>query len=173
MAKSTRKTEFHKSTNPERNSKAGLKHRCNECNRLFEDDVNLTLHLYWHTCNSKRAIARDLGQHDEDEDDDQSDEEDPNTISTAEDGVFNFKASPGWLKNFMVRQNVATLKMKGEKGDADYEAVDKWVHDWLTKFYQHYIQYYPMPFRQAFILVVNFDEAGFQYKSIPQYSLVK
>ena len=29
--------------------------------------------------------------------------------------------------------------MKGEKGSADYEAVDKWVDDWITKFNNIYI----------------------------------
>ena len=75
MAKSSRRTEFHKSTKQERNTpKDGLKHRCNECNRLFQDDVNLTLQVYWHTCKDRRAIARDQGQHD-DEDEDEEEEE--------------------------------------------------------------------------------------------------
>ena len=47
------------------------------------------------------------------------DEEDTNN-----DSEFRFTASPGWLKNFMERCNVAFLKMKGEKGSADYDAVD-------------------------------------------------
>ena len=42
LAKSTRKTEYHKSTNPERNT-IRARYKCNECNRQFEcDKLNIT-----------------------------------------------------------------------------------------------------------------------------------
>ena len=169
MARSSKKTEYHKSTKEARNSKDDPNHKCNHCDRKFLDDINLTLHAYWHTCQDNKAIARSRGQDVPDylEEEDKSDE-DPNTT----DAVFRFKASHGWLKNFKIRQNVAFLKLKGEKGSADYEAVEDWVDEWITRFYQLYLKEYPKTFRQAVFLVVNFDESGFQYKSIPQYSLV-
>ena len=76
------------------------------------------------------------------------------------------------VKKFKERCNVGHLKMKGEKGSADYEAVDKWVDEWINRFNNTYIKKYPRSFRQALVLVVNFDECGFQYKSMPQYSYV-
>ena len=63
--------------------------------------------------------------------------------------------------------------MKGEKGSADYKAVDEWVVKWITTFNDVWLKKHPKTFRQAVYLIVNFDESGFQYKSIPQYSLVK
>ena len=63
----------------------------------------LNLHLFRHTCTTTRAIDRSLSnsqQDDEDEEEHESDEEDAHTD---EAGAYIFKASPGWLKNFMKR----------------------------------------------------------------------
>ena len=100
-------------------------------------------------------------------------DEDDLTDEAREGLVFTFKASPGWLKNFMKRQDIATLKLKGEKADADFEAVDTWIVKWITEWDKYYLNRHPKTFRQAIQLVVNFDEAGIQYKSLPQYSLIK
>ena len=71
----------------------------------------------------RRKLLGKKGLHipDDREEEDQSDEEDSNSS----DAPFRFKASPGWLQDFKKRSNVTILKMKGEKGSADYEAVDK------------------------------------------------
>ena len=101
-----------------------------------------------------------------DETEDPSDEEDNNDLE------FRFRASPGWLKKFQARCNVAHLKMKGEKGSADPESVDKWIDEWINDLNDTYIKEDPRTFRQAITIIVNFDECGFQYKSLPQYSYV-
>ena len=110
------------------------------------------MHKY-HTCHKNKALATvDDEEELSDGEEELSDEEDDvSTIS-----VFRFKASPGWLNNFMQRKNVAFLKLKGEKGSADEEVVDQWVHDWMTSFCDVYMTDFPMPFRQAVHIVVNF-----------------
>ena len=75
MARSSRKTEFHKSTNEARNTpRDDLKHICNQCRRQFQDDINLTLHVYWHSRQDEKEIAIQQGLHvaDDLEEEDQS-----------------------------------------------------------------------------------------------------
>ena len=140
------RSEYHKSINVNRNSE-DTRYNCTQCKRSFKVDINFTLHVYWHTCLNAKEKAMKKGVDTGDlEAEDHSDEEDTN--------------------------NVAFLKMKVEKGSADYDAVDKCVDKWIKKLNDLYIKRYPMTFRQALILVVNFDECGFQYKSMPQYSYV-
>ena len=96
VAKSTKSTEFHKSTDPARNE-IKAKKRCNQCSRQFESDVNLTLHLFWHTCTTRSNIDRDLGNsqpEDEDEEEEEEGEEDNEEPRTGEDKVFT--CSPLW-----------------------------------------------------------------------------
>ena len=84
---------------------------------------------------------------------------------------FTFVASPGWVSKFMVRFDFGRFKMKGEKGSADHRAIDPWIHEWLTFLHTHYVLQEHKTLRQV-INIVNFDECGFQYKSLPQYSYV-
>ena len=49
-------------------------------------------------------------------------------VTDNEEDSYRFVASPGWVKNFNNRHNLGHYKMKGEKGSADYDAVDPWVH---------------------------------------------
>ena len=63
--------------------------------------------------------------------------------------------------------------MKGEKGSADYNAVDPWIHEWLTLLYTQYVQQHQKTLAQAITIIVNFDECGIQYKSLPQYSYLE
>ena len=95
MAKSNKTTEFHKSIDPAKNTDKA-KRKCNQCCRLFESDINFTLHLFWHSCTSRSKIARQISnsqREDEDEEEEEEEEEDEET-PTGEDKVFTFKASP-------------------------------------------------------------------------------
>ena len=76
------------------------------CQRRFKSNVNLTLHVYWHTIN-------DHNRDDDDPDDpmDNSESEDEESASQ-----FKFVASPGWVSNFIERHELGRLKMKGGKG---------------------------------------------------------
>ena len=167
LAKSNRKTEFHKSFEVTRN--AGVTsygptgpNRCKFCPRLFKDSVNLTLHVYYHAVyDTRKAAHEDPTQ--EGNSASEEDEEDPTS-------VLKFKASPGWIEKFLQRHEVGRYKMKGEKGSADYEAVDPWIHEWLTFLHTDYVLRHKKTLRQVLNIVVNFDECGFQYKSLPQYS---
>merc|ERR1711874_904701 len=62
--------------------------------------------------------------------------------------------------------------MKGEKGSANHEAVDPWIHEWLTFLHTHYVLRHRKTLKQVINIIINFDECGFQYKSLPQYSYV-
>ena len=60
--------------------------------------------------------------------------------------------------------------MKGEKGSADYDAVGPWVKERLTFLHTHYVQKHHKILEQVITIIVNFDECGFQFKSLPHYS---
>ena len=52
LAPTSAQTEFHKSKDVLRNSIFGVRDTSKEyglCNRVFKSDVNLILHIYWHT----------------------------------------------------------------------------------------------------------------------------
>ena len=145
MAKSSVKTEYHKSMDAAKNVTTDPKNSCTHCDRKFKDNINFTLHCYYHSCRDNLALSIVDEEEVQVEEEGLSDEEDDvSTIS-----VFRFKASPGWLTNFMTRHDVAFLKMKGEKGSADYEAVDEWVVKWITTFNDVWLKKHPKTFRQA------------------------
>ena len=50
FVKSTKKTEYHQSTNAGNNGPT-VPHVCNLCQRRFKSKVNLTKHVFWHTIN--------------------------------------------------------------------------------------------------------------------------
>ena len=58
MASSCKKTEYHKSMDVKRNSEGITRYNCNQCKRSFTIDINLTLHVYWHTCLQQKEKAR-------------------------------------------------------------------------------------------------------------------
>ena len=60
--------------------------------------------------------------------------------------------------------------MKGEKGSADHDAIDPWIQEWLTFLHIDYVLKHHKSLKQVISIIVNFDECGFQYKSLPQYS---
>ena len=98
------------------------------------------------------------------EEDFSSDEEEENS-----DVEYRFVASPGWIKNFLDRYDLDINKMKREKGCADFDAIEPWITGWLKTLFADYVLYRKnLP--QLLIVIVNFDECGFQYKSIPQRS---
>ena len=98
--------------------------------------------------------------------------EDPSSEEDTDDIEFRFTASPGWLKKFQQRCDVGHLKMKGEKGSAHYESVGEWIDDWFKFLNLSYVQQHHKTLRQVLKIIVNFDECGFQYKSLPQNSYV-
>ena len=65
---------------------------------------------------------------------------------------------------------MATAKMKGEKGSADHEAVDPWVHEWLTFLHTNYVLRHHKTLKQVIDIIITFDECDFQYKALPQHS---
>ena len=48
LVKSTRKTEYHQSSNARHNGPT-VPHLCTLCQRRFKSKVNLIKHVYWHT----------------------------------------------------------------------------------------------------------------------------
>ena len=161
LAKSCANTEFHKSIAAARNDKESKsKFSCTMCPRKFKSQVNLTLHIYFHA----------VKEAEDNIDDDPDDVNAPPDITE----VHKFVASPGWVEKFKVRHGIGKYKMKGEKGSADYDAVDPWVHEFLTFLFTQYVTKDHKSLNQILTIILNFDETGFQYKSIPQYSyLVK
>ena len=90
--------QYHKSTNGRRNVST-VSNPCKLCPRRFKSNVNLTLHVYWHTINNQeRAQERD------------DDPDDPMEVIESydedEDELYRFAASPGWVSNFLARYNI-------------------------------------------------------------------
>ena len=156
MCRSSRKTECHNSMLASKNQQRAT-HVCKLCRRKFKIEVNLTLHVYWHTIKENDADPDDPMENSENEDE----ERDPQ---------FKFVASSVWVLNFLVRHDSQRLKMKGEKGSADHAAVAPWVHEWLTFLHTDYVIKHQKTFQQVINIIVNFDECGSQFKSLPQYS---
>ena len=154
LASSSAKTEFHRDCNVGKN--AGGKWHCKMCQRIFKNQVNMTLHVYWHTIKEQGAAF----------DPDVPDEHTQNIL-----GV-KFVASPGWVYNFARRHRITRFWHTGEKGSADYDAVTPWVHEWLNFLYTDYFIRHDKTLAQIINIVVNFDECGFQYKSLPRYSFL-
>ena len=77
-----------------------LKYICNQCRRQFQDYINLTLHVYWHSWQDEKEIAIQQGLHvaDDLEEEDQSNEEDPNTTKDAVFGLFEYCENYGYEK---------------------------------------------------------------------------
>ena len=93
MARSTGKTEYHKSIRKDRNVK-GFRYPCKRCPRGFKCEINFSLHLYWHTLLDEKSKAhRKSGIPD-----DPDEIEDPSSEEDTDDIEFRFTASAGWLK---------------------------------------------------------------------------
>ena len=101
---------------------------------------------------------------------DNSNSEDEDGDGDTTQSELRFVASPGWIQKFMARHNVARLKMKGEKGSADHEAIEPWINEWLAFLHAEYVIKHHKTLKQVISIIINFDECGFQYKSLPQYS---
>ena len=44
--------------------------------------------------------------------------------------------SPGWIQKFLDRYDLHNYRMKGEKGSANYAAIQPWVSAWLKSGYK-------------------------------------
>ena len=57
LAKNARKTDWHESNNVRRNGST-VPNPCKLCPRRFKCNVNLTLHVYWHTMNDQKGLRK-------------------------------------------------------------------------------------------------------------------
>ena len=69
-----------------------LKYPCNMFERKFKCQINITLHIYWHT------VKGSYSYNDDSDLDDPSQENESDTDN--EEDSYKFVASPGWVKNF-------------------------------------------------------------------------
>ena len=88
-----------------------LKHICNQCRRQFQDYINLTLHMYWHSWQDEKEIAIQQGLHvaDDLEEEDQSlcqpmDQAVLNSVNVSQKmscyfGFFEYCENYGYEKN--------------------------------------------------------------------------
>ena len=61
------------------------------------------------------------------------------------------------VKKIQHRCDIGHLKMKGEKGNADYESVGKWIDDWFKFLNLSYIQEHHKNLCQVLKIIINFD----------------
>ena len=97
LAKSSSRTEFHKSCDEARNDQVS-NYSCKMCERKFKCQINITLHIYWHT------LKGSYSDNDDSDLDDPSQENESDTDD--EEESYKFVASPGWVKNFNNRHNL-------------------------------------------------------------------
>ena len=95
------------------------------------------------------AKVHNIAPDSEDEDGDTSESE------------LNFLFSPGWIQKFMSLHNDVCV---------DSEPIEPWINEWLTFLHTEYVIKHHKTLKQVISIIVNFDECGFQYKSLPQYS---
>ena len=120
LAKSTKKTEWHKSQKARRNGPS-VPNQCKLCPRHFKCNVNLTLHVYWHTMNDQKR-AQEMNDDPDDPmavDNSNSEDEDGDTSESE----LNFLFSPGWIQKFMSLHNDVCV---------DSEPIEPWINEWLT-----------------------------------------
>ena len=179
LAKSSKRTEFHKSTDTSRNEyDKKNQHPCTLCGRIFKSQINLTLHIYWHAikntqvCDTNDNICNSDVDVDESSEDESSDSDCEN-CSNGKKEPKRFVASPGWVIRFNERHDLGKYKMRGEKGSADYAAVGPWVESFLSYLFTQYVEKDHKSLSQILTIILNFDETGFQYKSLPQYSYLQ
>ena len=152
------KRQWHKSPKADRNGII-VPHQCKLCPRRFKCNVNLTLHVYWHTMNDQKR-AQEMNDDPDDPmavDNSNSEDEDGDTSESE----LNFLFSPGWIQKFMSLHNVVSV---------DYEPIEPWINEWLTFLHTEYVIKHHKTLKQVISIILNFDECGFQYKSLPQYS---
>ena len=173
LARSNGHTEYHKSKKARRNVNLGTvsPKKCQLCPRIFKSSVNLTLHVFWHTYRTENVTAMN---NEDDADPDDPNEEDVEDRSDEEEDTgidYKFVASPGWIQRFVERYDLQNYRMKGEKGSANYAAIEPWVSVWLRELYED-CQLHDKSLTWLMTIIVNFDECGIQYKSLPQRSYV-
>ena len=97
------------------------------CCRTFKSQINLTLHIYWHTIKNSHGCDNDNDSDVDDPSEDESSDSDSENGNNGKKESKRFVASPGWVTRFNERHDLGKYKMKGEKGSADYEVVDPWI----------------------------------------------
>ena len=82
--------------------------------------------------------------------------------------IKDFKASIGWVQKFVKRNDLGSYILKGEKGSNDYEAAVAFT----AEFTSFLARESSINTNNILQLLINFDEGGIQYKSIPTRGIV-
>ena len=137
-------------------------------------------HVLWHT--TLDAAAADVAASLEDDsrelasvfDDIQNELDVPlpttttNTRQSADGGYKSFVASSGWCSRFLTRNELGNYMLTGEKASNDYPAAEKFRKDFTT-----YLAECPeISVKSVITIVINFDEGGVQFRSLPQRGYV-
>ena len=144
--------------------------QCLICKKKVYSNKVFVKHLSSHTMNNVATLAATITDvtalaEIQNAPDEPSNQDDYSTINF---DVKQFKASIGWVQKFVNRHDLGSYILKGEKGSNDYEAAVKFTADFTT-----------FLARESFIntqnilkIMINFDEGGIQYKSIPKRGIV-
>ena len=145
--------------------------QCLLCYKKVYSNAVFSKHLLSHTNDNVAAVAATMtgvtaaaaARQNENNPDEPSDVDDYSNFD-----INQFKASIGWIQKFLRRQKLGSYILKGEKGSNDSEAAEAFAKE-FTAFLA----------REAWItvnnvltIVINFDEAGIQYKSIPTRGII-
>ncbi|XP_015795900.1 tigger transposable element-derived protein 6-like [Tetranychus urticae] len=76
-------------------------------------------------------------------------------------GLTNFKASKGWLQNFVKRKGIKSLKLNGQEGLVDVEITKKWFEEIKIEL-NNYSEY----------CLLNADETSFEYHNQARQSYI-
>ena len=131
---------------------------CNNCMICGKQVYNSEIfykHVFWHTSQNVNEQESNLVS-----------AEDGDGDPTTNINTFKvFKASNGWCKNFLERNDLGSYILKGEKGSNDEEAAAKFVQDFTLFHIENSC-------KDVIKVIINFDEGGVQYKSVPRRSYI-
>ena len=129
------------------------------CSKQVDNNEIFYKHVFWHTNINVQLQTANLVLHEDGTADGDGDPNpDRNTFKV-------FKASAGWCNNFISRNELGSYIMKGEKGSNNQEAADTFVHDFNLFHTENSSE-------NVIKIIINFDEGGVQYKSIPRKSYI-
>ena len=137
---------------------------CTLCPKLMGNYHAFLDHVMWHTIQNVENVAATLDL----EGTPPLPNPTPPPTPTPKDLYHSFKASAGWCSNFIARNKLGSYTLSGEKASNDYEKAKAFKKDFTT-----YMSLRPEITVETVIqVVINCDEGGLQYRSIPQRGYV-
>ena len=132
-------------------------HVCALCHKRMGNYHAFLDHVMWHTNENVENVAATIDL-----------EGTPLPNPTTKDLYHTFKASAGWCSNFITRNKLGSYTLSGEKASNDYVRAAAFKKDFTT----HMSLLPEITVETVIKVLINCDEGGLQYRSIPQRGYV-